>query len=98
MVREEIKEKVSGIQGNIIHFRIGNSNPRNDQLILSFENLPDDVNHADLIGLEVKAKWKEKEFHGRIYTKHGKSHVRARFEKPLPGQVVLPGEARIVIA
>lgn len=97
MVRTEIKEKVSELQGNIIHFRIGNSNPRNDQLILDFPDLPEGVKTDDLIGLDIILEWKNKEFNGRIYTKHGKSHVRARFKKPLPGQVVLPGEATVWI-
>ncbi len=96
MVRSEIKEKLQGMEGHIVNFRVGNRNPRFDQLILDFD-LPDSVNPDDLIGLQVTVGWKAKEFHGKIYRKHGKSHVRARFRKPLPGQVVVPGEASVTI-
>lgn len=97
-MREELKEKLVNERGRIIHFRVGSSNPRNRQLILEFPDLPDDVNPDDLIGFDVQVKWKQKEFKGRIYRKHGKSNVRARFKKPLPGQVVIPGEAEVIIS
>lgn len=97
MVRKEVKEQVTGLEGNIVNFRIGNSNPRYDQLILDFTELPDGIKIDNLIGLDITLEWRDTEFKGRIYTKHGNSHVRARFQKPLPGQVVLPGEATVRI-
>ena len=92
----QIAEKVIGLKGVVVNFRIGNRNQRNRQLILKFEDLPEGVKPDNLIGRTVVVRWKNKEFKGRIYKRHGKRFVRAIFPKGLPGQVVGNSEVEIV--
>ena len=89
------KNSLIGLKGTIINFRIGRDNPRFRQLIIAFEKLPEGVKPDNLIGRVVEVRWKGKIFRGRIYKKHGKKHVRAIFDKGLPGNVL--GEAEVVI-
>ncbi|MGQ4892722.1 MAG: 50S ribosomal protein L35ae [Candidatus Njordarchaeia archaeon] len=90
-----VAEKVIGLKGTVVNFRIGNKNPRFRQLILKFENLPEGIKPDNLIGRQVEVKWKNKTFKGRIYKKHGKKYVRAIFDKGLPGNIL--GESEVTI-
>ena len=95
-LREEIKSKVIGLKGVVVHFRIGNKNQRHRQVILKFENLPEGIKPDNLIGRTVVIRWRDKEFKGRIYKRHGKNHVRAIFPKGLPGQILGNSEVEII--
>ncbi len=93
---QELINKVIGLKGVVVNFRIGNKNQRNRQLILKFENLPEGVKPDNLIGRTVVVRWKNKEFKGRIYRKHGSRYVRAIFPKGLPGQILGNSEVEII--
>jgi len=91
-----MKDKLIGLKGVVVHFRIGRDNQRHRQLILRFDNLPEGVKPDNLIGRTVVVRWKGKEFKGRIYKKHGKHGVRAIFDKGLPGQILGDSEVEII--
>jgi len=94
--QKRIENKLIGLEGVIVNFRIGNKSPRFRQVILRFDNLPPGVKPDNLIGHVVEIQWKKKRFRGRIYKKHGKKAVRAIFNKGLPGQVLL-GNTKVVV-
>lgn len=91
-----MEDKLIGLKGIVVNFRIGRANQRHRQLILKFENLPEGVKPDNLIGRKVVVRWKNKEFKGRIYRKHGREGVRAIFDKGLPGQILGDSEVEIV--
>ena len=93
---KEIKEKVIGLEGRIVNFRIGNKNPRWRQIIVVFPNLPPGIKPDNLIGRKVEIIWKNKVFKGKIYRKHGNKAVRVMVKKGLPGQVLGEAIVRIV--
>ena len=95
IVLENLLEKIIGLEGYIVNFRIGNKSPRFRQVIVRFDELPEGVHLDNLIGRVIEVRWKNKVFRGRIYRKHGKKALRAIFDKGLPGQVL--GNSKVVI-
>ena len=95
MSSSKLIEKLIGLEGTIVNFRIGNKSPRWRQVIVRFENLPPGVKIDNLVGRVVEIRWKDKKFRGRIYRRHGRKALRVILDKGLPGQVL--GNARVVI-
>lgn len=95
MSAEEWKEKIIGLEGVVVNFRLGNKTINQRQVILRFDNLPEGLKVDNLIGCVVEIRWRNKTFKGRIYKKHGINAVRAIFKKGLPGQIL--GNSKAVI-